>query len=71
MMLTCRVTEKQIECTENDDDKTQDELKLKTGKSNGSISTEQTESNYTETTSEEQVTVVKGTKMHCLAKHKI
>ena len=67
----CRVAEKQIEWTENDDDKTQDGLKLKTGKSNGSISTEEIESNYTETTSNELVTVVKGTKMHRLAKHKI
>ena len=67
----CRVTEKQIEWTENDDEKTQDGLKLKTGKSDGSISTEEIESNCKETTSEEQVTVVKGTKMHRLAKHKI
>ena len=67
----CRVTEKQIEWTENDDDKTQDGLKLKTGKSDGSISTEEIESIYRETTSEEQVTVVKGTKMHRLSKHKI
>ena len=63
----CRVTEKQTEWTENDDEKTHDGFKLKTGKSDGSISTEEIESN----SSEEQVTVVKGTKMHCLAKHKI
>ena len=67
----CRVTEQQIEWTENDDDKTQDGLKLKTGKSDCSISTVQIESNYTETTSEEQVPVVKEIKMHRLAKHKI
>ena len=44
----CRVTEKQIEWTENDYEKTQDGLKLKTGKSDGSISTEEIESNCKE-----------------------